>query len=190
MIYIIQNVCRNERWNVVTFHGGMTLEKREQTLVTFRNYDKGHMILVASLKCGGVGLNLNDAQYVIIVDPWWNTAVEEQAFGRVFRIGQLKETALCRIFANDTVDTKIWKLQETKRKQINAIMDAKGTNREKIELSDMLSLFGLDKEGNEREEIEGNGFIIPEKESSNLPCFDDGAYEQWDQPQTTKRRRP
>ncbi|KAF5237910.1 hypothetical protein FANTH_10521 [Fusarium anthophilum] len=79
-------------------------------------------ILVSSMKCGGQSFNLQMANRVIIVDEWWNKAVEEQAFKRVFRPGQVKETYLVRIMAKDTIDERIIMLQNAKEAIIQAAL--------------------------------------------------------------------
>ncbi|KAF5610438.1 DNA repair RAD5 [Fusarium subglutinans] len=79
-------------------------------------------ILVSSMKCGGQSLNLQMANRIIIVDEWWNKAVEEQAFKRVYRTGQLKETHLVRIIAKDTIDERIIMLQDAKEEVIRAAL--------------------------------------------------------------------
>ncbi|KAM5378331.1 hypothetical protein ACJA88_006065 [Fusarium oxysporum] len=79
-------------------------------------------ILVSSMKCGGQSLNLQMANRVIIVDEWWNKAVEEQAFKRVYRTGQLKETHLVRIMAKDTIDERVIMLQDAKEEVIRAAL--------------------------------------------------------------------
>ncbi|KAG5774335.1 hypothetical protein H9Q72_000225 [Fusarium xylarioides] len=79
-------------------------------------------ILVSSMKCGGQSLNLQMANRVIIVDEWWNKAAEEQAFKRVYRTGQLKETHLVRIIAKDSIDEPIIMLQDAKEEIIQAAL--------------------------------------------------------------------
>ena len=79
-------------------------------------------IQVTSMKCGGQSFNLQIANRVIIVDEWWNDAVEEQAFRRVHRTGQTKETHLVRIMATKSIDERIILLQETKREIIAAAL--------------------------------------------------------------------
>ncbi|SCV53634.1 related to protein RIS1 [Fusarium fujikuroi] len=79
-------------------------------------------VLVSSMKCGGQSLNLQMANRVIITDEWWNKAVEEQAFKRVYRTGQLKETHLVRIMAKDTIDERIIMLQDAKEEIIRAAL--------------------------------------------------------------------
>ena len=65
------------------------------------------------------------AQKVISIDPWWNSAVEQQAIGRVFRFGQKSETAMTRFVVENTVDQRIMEMQERKEKQIERVMDGK-----------------------------------------------------------------
>ena len=72
-------------------------------------------MFLISLKAGGVGLNLTAADYVYIVDPWWNPAVEQQAIDRTHRIGQTKNIFAYRMICKDTIEDKILQLQEKKR---------------------------------------------------------------------------
>ncbi len=78
-------------------------------------------VFLISLKAGGVGLNLTAADYVFLLDPWWNPAVEAQAIDRAHRIGQSKHVFAYRLIARDTVEEKIAELQETKRELADAL---------------------------------------------------------------------
>ena len=75
-----------------------------------------------SLKAGGLGLNLTAAEYVFILDPWWNPAVESQAIDRAHRIGQTRHVFAYRLICEDTVEQRIAQLQEKKRKLADAII--------------------------------------------------------------------
>ena len=79
-------------------------------------------MFLISLKAGGVGLNLTAADYVYIVDPWWNPAVEQQAIDRTHRIGQTKNIFAYRMICKDTVEDKIIKLQEKKKSLAKALI--------------------------------------------------------------------
>ncbi len=81
-------------------------------------------IFLVSLKAGGVGLNLTAADYVFLLDPWWNPAVEAQAIDRAHRIGQTKEVFAYRLIAEDTVEEKVLALQDTKRALAEAVLSA------------------------------------------------------------------
>ena len=96
------------------FDGGSTIQEREKAIERFQN-DTNCRVFLISLKAGGVGLNLTAADYVYIVDPWWNPAVEQQAIDRTHRIGQTKNIFAYRMICNDTVEDKILKLQDRKR---------------------------------------------------------------------------
>lgn len=96
------------------FDGSSTVAERERAIQRFQNEDSCRVFLI-SLKAGGVGLNLTAADYVYIVDPWWNPAVEQQAIDRTHRIGQTKNIFAYRMICTDTVEDKILKLQERKR---------------------------------------------------------------------------
>jgi SNF2 family DNA or RNA helicase len=77
--------------------------------------NEGVRVFLISLKAGGTGLNLPAADYVYLVDPWWNPAVENQAIDRSHRIGQTKKVVAVRLICPDTIEEKIMKLQEAKR---------------------------------------------------------------------------
>jgi SNF2 family DNA or RNA helicase len=78
-----------------------------------------------------VGLNLTMASRVIMMDPWWNSASEQQAFCRVFRIGQNSETYMSRLCVKKTVDARLIAIQERKHKEINGVMEDDGTRVKK-----------------------------------------------------------
>lgn len=87
---------------------------RETVVNNFQNNPAIRVFLI-SMKAGGTGLNLTEADYVYLVDPWWNPAVENQAIDRSYRIGQEKAVMAVRLICPDTVEEKIIKLQATKR---------------------------------------------------------------------------
>ena len=96
-------------------------------------------VFLISLKAGGVGLNLTSAEYVFLLDPWWNPAAEAQAIDRTHRIGQTKPVFAYRLIAKDTVEEKVLALQETKRALAEAILGGEGSliselKREDLEL--------------------------------------------------------
>lgn len=96
------------------FDGSTSAPERERAINRFQGDDTCRVFLI-SLKAGGVGLNLTAADYVYIVDPWWNPAVEQQAIDRTHRIGQTKNIFAYRMICKDTIEDKILQLQEKKR---------------------------------------------------------------------------
>jgi non-specific serine/threonine protein kinase len=96
------------------FDGSTTAIDREKAIRSFQDNESCRVFLI-SLKAGGVGLNLTAADYVYIVDPWWNPAVEQQAIDRTHRIGQTKNIFAYRMICRDSIEDKILQLQERKR---------------------------------------------------------------------------
>lgn len=92
---------------------GETKDRAEQ--VDSFNADPNCRVFLLSLKAGGTGLNLTEADYVFLLNPWWNPAVEAQAYARAHRIGQQKPVFVYRFISQDTVEEKIVRLQETKK---------------------------------------------------------------------------
>jgi SNF2 family DNA or RNA helicase len=83
-------------------------------------------VFLISLKAGGFGLNLTEADYVFVLDPWWNPAVEAQAVDRTHRIGQDKTVMVYRLVAADTIEQKVMALQERKRDLFARVLDDDG----------------------------------------------------------------
>jgi SNF2 family DNA or RNA helicase len=96
---------------------------RQSRVESFQN-DPDCRIFLISLKAGGLGLNLTAAEYVFLLDPWWNPAVEAQAIDRSHRIGQSRHVFAYRLIARDTIEEKILDLQNTKREIASAIITA------------------------------------------------------------------
>jgi superfamily II DNA or RNA helicase len=96
---------------------------RQARVERFQN-DPGCKLFLISLKAGGLGLNLTAAEYVYLLDPWWNPAVESQAIDRAHRIGQTRQVFAYRIIARDTVEEKVLALQNNKRDLADAILNA------------------------------------------------------------------
>ncbi|HWC98443.1 MAG TPA: DEAD/DEAH box helicase [Candidatus Sulfopaludibacter sp.] len=94
---------------------------RQTHVETFQN-DPDCGLFLISLKAGGLGLNLTAAEYVFLLDPWWNPAVEAQAVDRAHRIGQTKPVFAYRLIARDTVEEKVLELQKTKRDLADALL--------------------------------------------------------------------
>ncbi len=96
---------------------------RETPVHRFQS-DPASGLFLISLKAGGQGLNLTAAEYVFLLDPWWNPAVEAQAIDRAHRIGQARHVFAYRLIAGDTVEEKIAELQRSKRALADAILRA------------------------------------------------------------------
>ena len=96
--------------------------KDRQAVVGEFQSDDGPPVMLLSLKAGGVGLNLTAADHVILLDPWWNPAAEDQAADRAHRIGQDKPVMIYRLVTKDTVEERILQLQDKKRALADAVL--------------------------------------------------------------------
>ena len=114
MLGLIKEKLKEQNIPFEYFDGSTSATDREKAIQNFQNNDDCRVFLI-SLKAGGVGLNLTAADYVYIVDPWWNPAVEQQAIDRTHRIGQTKNIFAYRMICIDTIEDKILQLQERKK---------------------------------------------------------------------------
>ena len=131
---IVRNRLDQEKL-VYEYLDGRT-RQRQQHVERFQNDPKCPLFLI-SLKAGGHGLNLTAADYVFILDPWWNPAVEAQAIDRAHRIGQERHVFAYRLIARDTVEEKIVELQRTKRDLADAIISADGNVLSRLTSEDL-----------------------------------------------------
>jgi SNF2 family DNA or RNA helicase len=114
---------------------------RDQAIDRFRSGDAD--VFLVSLKAGGFGLNLAEADYCILLDPWWNPAAEEQAIDRAHRIGQTRSVHVYRLVAKDTIEEKVMALKASKAQLFDAVMaDAEGSAGLGITAEDVRELLG------------------------------------------------
>jgi SNF2 family DNA or RNA helicase len=109
---------------------------REAKVERFQT-DPACRLFLISLKAGGVGLNLTAAEYVFLLDPWWNPAVEAQAIDRAHRIGQARHVFAYRLIAKDTVEERVLELQQHKRKLADAVLSADGSLLKELKREDL-----------------------------------------------------
>lgn len=121
MLALIREKLKQHQIPFQYFDGSYTAIQREQAINEFQNNQACRVFLI-SLKAGGMGLNLTAADYVYIVDPWWNPAVEQQAIDRTHRIGQTKNIFAYRMICKDTVEEKIMLLKEKKNSLVKDII--------------------------------------------------------------------
>jgi SNF2 family DNA or RNA helicase len=112
---------------------------REEVIRQFQDDPENRFFLI-SLKAGGVGLNLTAADYVFILDPWWNPAAEMQAISRSHRIGQTQNVFVYRYISVETVEEKIVRLQDRKSELADLFINNNNPFRQ-ISREDILDLF-------------------------------------------------
>ncbi|KAG7286620.1 hypothetical protein NEMBOFW57_008931 [Staphylotrichum longicolle] len=155
----------------VRYDGKMPNDAREAALRALRT-DPHTRILLCSLKCGSLGLNLTAATRVIIVEPFWNPFVEEQAIDRVHRLTQTVDVVVYKLTVADTVEARIVELQEKKRKLAEATIEGgarkKGKGGLQLGLQEILDLFKHDARaslgggggGGLEDDLAGNSVVV------------------------------
>jgi len=118
---------------------GSTKDRQAQ-VEKFQNESDVSVFLI-SLKAGGTGLNLTKADYVFLLDPWWNPAVEAQAIDRAHRIGQTQKVFAYKFVTKDTIEEKIIKLQEHKQKLASDLITVEESFVKSLSHSDIQQLF-------------------------------------------------
>jgi SNF2 family DNA or RNA helicase len=138
---------RLARFGPLEYHGQVPHKHRERVIDEFRNDPDAHVILM-SYGAGGVGLNLQFANYVFLYDRWWNPAVEDQAINRAHRIGAKQSVTITRFLTPDTIEQRIQEVLDRKRALFDTVFNdevaapSTGLSRE-----DIFSLFNLGVRG-------------------------------------------
>ncbi len=115
MLHLIGKACQQAELSFYHFDGDTPPAKRSELVEQFQTPGNDVNIFLISLKAGNTGLTLTAADYVFLVDPWWNTAVQQQAVDRAYRIGQTKNVFAYQMICKDTIEEKIIELQQRKR---------------------------------------------------------------------------
>jgi len=113
---------------------------RDSAVREFKENEQTKVFLI-SIKAGGVGLNLTEADYVFILDPWWNPAVEQQAIDRSHRIGQTKNVFIYKFIAKDTIEEKILALQGMKKSLASSLITTEESFVKSLSKADISELF-------------------------------------------------
>lgn len=159
MLKVFSRICEEKKWYFEQFHGEMSFDGRNKAVESFSTKPRCR-ILLAAMKAGGVGLNLTAANRVILIDLWWNVAMEQQAYCRVFRIGQTRDVEVVRFSVKNTVDGEMLQMQDRKTKEIDSAMK-KGGSGGKLTTEELLQLFGVSAPDGEQEGGDDK-FIYPE----------------------------
>ena len=105
------------------------------------NENKDVKVFLISLKAGGTGLNLTGADMVIHYDPWWNASAENQATDRAYRIGQKNNVQVYKLITKNSIEEKIYELQQKKSELIDNMLDTKTSFINKLSKEDIMKLF-------------------------------------------------
>ena len=137
--YIKENL-KDEGIKYFTLTGQTKVSDRMDLVNEFNNNDEVKVFLI-SLKAGGTGLNLIGADVVIHYDPWWNISIENQATDRAYRIGQKRNVQVYKLITKNSIEEKIYNLQEKKAKLVNDILSTNQTFISKLSEDEIMKLF-------------------------------------------------
>lgn len=129
---------RNIRYFKLT--GSTKVDERIRLVEEFNKNPEIKVFLI-SLKAGGTGLNLTGADMVIHYDPWWNVSTENQATDRAYRIGQENNVQVYKLITKNSIEEKIYELQQRKAKLADSMLDTKTTFINKLSKEDIMELF-------------------------------------------------
>ncbi len=118
---LIENWLKGANINFAKLTGSTNQNERKKVVEQFQN-DSNVSVFLISIKAGGTGLNLTAADYVFILDPWWNPFVEKQALARAHRIGRKNNVVVTRFITRDTIEERIMQLQAKKKKLSDGII--------------------------------------------------------------------
>jgi SNF2 family DNA or RNA helicase len=140
---LVEVPLRQRQYKYQRYDGGMKMDERAEAVTRFMD-DPTERVLLISLKAGNAGLNLSNASQVILLDPFWNPFIEDQAVDRAHRMPQKRVVHVHRVLVNDTIEDRIIELQNQKRDVIETALDeTAGRNLSRLGIDDLKYLFGL-----------------------------------------------
>lgn len=142
MLDLIEEPLKKCGFKYCRYDGSMPNQIREKSLMALKT-DPETTVMLISLKCGSLGLNLTAANRVILTDVWWNPALEEQAIDRVHRIGQTLRVQVVRLLVNDTIEQKVVALQQKKARIIHGALGDGQIQSTKLTTQEIRKLFDL-----------------------------------------------
>lgn len=119
---LVQEALGKQKISTLRLDGSTPAAKREEQVSLFSRGEAE--VFLISLRAGGYGLNLTAADYVILMDPWWNPAVEAQATSRSHRMGQHEPVTVCRLIAKNTVEERVIKMHDSKKLLAESVLDS------------------------------------------------------------------
>ena len=140
MLKIIEEKLKLRNISYFKLTGATKVDERLKIVEEF-NENSNVKVFLISLKAGGTGLNLTGADMVIHYDPWWNLSTENQATDRAYRIGQKNNVQVYKLITKNSIEEKIYNLQQKKAKLIDDVLDTKTTFINKLTKEDIMSLF-------------------------------------------------
>ncbi|KAF8163376.1 DNA repair protein, SNF2 family [Crassisporium funariophilum] len=142
---LFEKLCRNKKYGFFRLDGGLSIPKRQKLVDQFNNPEGKEFIFLLSSKAGGCGINLIGANRLILFDPDWNPAADQQALARVWRDGQKKECFVYRFISTGTIEEKIFQRQANKQALSSAVVDEKEDGERHFSISALRQLFDFNE---------------------------------------------
>ena len=140
MFEIIEKELKKRKIKYFKLTGQTKVDERIDLVNEF-NKNEDIKVFLISLKAGGTGLNLTGADVVIHYDPWWNLSAENQATDRTYRIGQKNNVQVYKLITKNSIEEKIYELQQRKEKLIDSVLSNKNTFINNLSKEDIMALF-------------------------------------------------
>ncbi|HOA36819.1 MAG TPA: DEAD/DEAH box helicase [Flavihumibacter sp.] len=141
MLHLLASACQKAGIDYYHFDGDTAPAKRMEMVTAFQEPGNGVNVFLISLKAGNTGLTLTAADYVFLVDPWWNTAVQQQAIDRAYRIGQTKKVFAYQMICKDSIEEKIIELQLRKKSLSDALVSEEDGFIKNLSEEELMYLF-------------------------------------------------
>lgn len=152
----------NELSDCGIYHGGLKMNERAKLLSDFKDENSKTKVLLINLRAGGCGLNLVEANHVILMEPYWNDSEQQQAINRAYRLGQKKEVFVYRLIIDNTIETWLKKLQQMKKNisdilvERNSRVKVEDIVKQKTDLGNLYKCVGVLELSKENEKIVKN----------------------------------
>ncbi|OAX77191.1 hypothetical protein ACJ72_08513 [Emergomyces africanus] len=172
MARILDSMCNTRGWGCLLHTSKMGIQLRETNVRAF-SVDPAIRIMVCSLKTAATGLDLSAANKCIIVDLWWNEAIEQQAFFRLFRINQTRNVEFVRVVIKNSIDDRLQLIQNDKMERIDKVMGSE-VLASRDSLANLCTVLGVEQDGST---ATGYSFISDEAERRHETRFDGEAGE-------------
>lgn len=140
---LIEKLCRQRRYGAIRLDGTMNINKRQKLVDRFNDPEGQEFVFLLSSKAGGCGINLIGANRLILLDPDWNPAADQQALARVWRDGQKKDCFIYRFISTGTIEEKIYQRQSMKLSLSSCVVDAKEDVERLFSADNLKQLFQL-----------------------------------------------
>lgn len=143
---LFEKLCRLRRYQYVRLDGTMSIKKRQKIVDRFNDPHGGDFVFMLSSKAGGCGLNLIGANRLVMFDPDWNPANDDQAMARVWRDGQKKKVFIYRLLSTGTIEEKIFQRQAHKKALSSCVVDEEENVERHFSVGELKDLFRLNED--------------------------------------------